>query len=567
MQKNTITAGGAIFPRLNALGIDYVFVNSGTDFPPIIEGLADVTERGIKVPKALTIPHELVAVGMAHGHYLGSGKLQCVMLHTNVGLSNAASGVINAMCDRIPLLVLSGRTPALEQGRFGARTVPIGWGQEMRDQTAYVREVTKWDYELRFPEQICELLDRAQAIACSTPTGPVYLALPREVLCEEIDGPALGAPPSMCPVVSAASQGSIKTAAELLQSASKPLIVAQNGLGGDAAYAPFARFVEEWAFPVSQYWPIRMALPFAHPMCLGTQPTDLVATADVIVVIDSIAPWWPDRVQPKSGAKVLHIGPDPLYSRTPVRNFQADVSLAGETADTVLALIAEMGAPSSAQADAISSRREDITKRSSANLTEIRSVTQTQDPAGPPTKAYVAQRLTEVLAGEDHAVFSELGVPPGSFEASKPNSWFQEPPSGGLGWSFPAAMGYQLAQPDKLVVATMGDGSYMFANPTACHQVAEALQLPVVVMVLNNQGWGAVQASVSGLYPDGHAANTESMPLTALKPSPDFTLTAQASRAHTVRVEDSEGVMAGLQEAVSVAKEQRRTVLIEIAIQ
>src|SRR5690606_5770036 len=120
---------------------------------------------------------------MAHGYFLASGRAQAVMAHTNVGLANCALGAINAATERVPLLLFSGRTPTTEQGRFGARTVPIGWGQEMRDQAALVREATKWDYELRFPEQVPELVDRAWAIANSSPRGPVYLSLPREVLC------------------------------------------------------------------------------------------------------------------------------------------------------------------------------------------------------------------------------------------------------------------------------------------------------------------------------------------------------------------------------------------------
>ena len=72
----------------------------------------------------------------------------------------------------------------MEGGRFGARTVPIGWGQEMHDQTALVREACKWTYELRFPDQLTEVLDRGWTIANSLPRGPVYLSLLREVLCE-----------------------------------------------------------------------------------------------------------------------------------------------------------------------------------------------------------------------------------------------------------------------------------------------------------------------------------------------------------------------------------------------
>ena len=111
-------------------------------------------------------------MGIAHGYYFASGRAQAVILHTNVGLANGAIGAINIATDHVPVILMSGRTPTTERGRFGARTVPIGWGQEMRDQAALVREACKWDYEVRFPEQVPELLDRAYAIATSTPEGP-----------------------------------------------------------------------------------------------------------------------------------------------------------------------------------------------------------------------------------------------------------------------------------------------------------------------------------------------------------------------------------------------------------
>ena len=148
-----LTAAGALLARLKALGVDYVFANSGTDFPPIIEGLAEAAAKGIALPQALVMPHESAAMGMAHGYFLATGRGQAVIAHTNVGLANCAIGAINAAVERVPILLFSGRTPTTERDRFGARTVPIGWGQEMRDQTALVRETAKWDYELRFPEQ------------------------------------------------------------------------------------------------------------------------------------------------------------------------------------------------------------------------------------------------------------------------------------------------------------------------------------------------------------------------------------------------------------------------------
>ena len=96
----------------------------------------------------------------------------------------------------------------------------------------------------------------------------------------------------------------------------------------------------------------------------------------------------------------------------------------------------------------------------------------------------------------------------------------------------------QLADRDRLIVATMGTGPYMFANPVACHQIAEALSLPLLVVIVNNAEWGPVQQSVLGLYPNGHAVRTNAMPLTQLSPAPDFTLVAQASRAWARSVSD-----------------------------
>ncbi|MEC7290621.1 MAG: thiamine pyrophosphate-requiring protein, partial [Pseudomonadota bacterium] len=541
-------------------------VNSGTDFPPIIEGLAEAAEKKIDLPTPIVVPHEMVAVGLAHGHYLGSGKTQCVMLHTNVGLSNGATGIINAACDRVPLIVMSGRTPTTERDRFGSRTVPIGWGQEMLDQTALVRECSKWDYELRFAEQLQEVIDRGFAIANSTPKGPVYLSLPREVLCEAIDANKLEAPSTMMPSRVAPDESALAEATRLLKRAKNPLIVAQNGVGTEEAFKAFGKFVDEWGIPVSQYWPIKMALPIDHPMCLGTDVTTRVSEADVILVIDALAPWWPDRTRPKEGAKVIHLGPDPLFTRTPIRNFQCDIGIVGETSDAIRALIKRMGRPTKQKSAQIEKRYATISAETRAHLEQVRTAANAAERAIPSTKAFVAQRLTKALAGEDHAVFSELGVSLGPFEGAQASSWFQEPPSGGLGWSFASALGYKLARPEKTVVGTLGDGSYMFANPTVCHQIAEALELPIVLIVLNNQEWGAVRQSVNGMYPDGYASKANEMPLTALKPSPEFTLTARASRAHTIKVESSTDVDRALNEAIELSKTAKNMILVEIAI-
>ena len=109
-----VTAGAAIFRRLHRLGVDRVFVNSGTDFPPIIEGLAEGEAHGAALPLSIVVPHEHVAVSMAHGHFFATGRPAAVILHTNVGLANGAIGAINAATDHVPMILMSGRTPATE---------------------------------------------------------------------------------------------------------------------------------------------------------------------------------------------------------------------------------------------------------------------------------------------------------------------------------------------------------------------------------------------------------------------------------------------------------------------
>ncbi|WP_439528409.1 thiamine pyrophosphate-requiring protein [Pannonibacter sp.] len=550
----SLTAGGALLVRLKALGVDYIFANSGTDFPPIIEGLAEAEAKEIDLPQGLVIPHEAAAMAMAHGYYLATGRTQAVMAHTNVGLANCAIGAINAAAEHIPVLLFSGRTPTTEKGRFGARTVPIGWGQEMHDQTALVREACKWDYELRFPEQVSEIVDRAKAIAETAPRGPVYISLPREILCEPCDRAGLEAPALMRAPAQGIDADAFDTAAGLIANAKNPVIFAQRGTGGVAGYQALARLATDWGIPVCQYWAVRLALSLDHPMAAGADPAPLLAEADVILVLDSLAPWSPDIHKLKPGAKVIQLGQDPLYSRFPVRNFPCDLALACDVEPGLLALEARL-------ADRLEGHKPEAEARfdrwSRRNGEQRRAVIARAEAGGqdPMTKEFVSLTLSRALAGRDAAVLSELGCPLAPMSLDHPKAWYQEPHSGGLGWSFPAALGMKLGNRERTVVATMGDGSYMFSNPVACHQIAEALELPVLVLIVNNAEWGAVRQSVLGLYPGGHAARSNRMPLTQLSPVPDFVKVAEASRAFARKVEHA----ADLEPAIRAALHHMET--------
>lgn len=559
----TLTAGGALLARLKTIGVDYIFANSGTDFPPIIEGLAEAAAKSLPLPQALVMPHEGAAMGMAHGYYLATGRSQAVMAHTNVGLANCAIGAINAAVENVPVLLFSGRTPTTEQGRFGARTVPIGWGQEMRDQTALVREASKWDYELRFPEQVGELADRAHAIANSTPKGPVYVALPREVLCEGYAGPDVARPLSMQPAPISADHRQIAALAERVAAAKFPVIFAQHGAGNAEAFATLSAMVERWAIPVCQYWAVQLALPTDHPMNAGGDPAPLLAEADLVIVLDSLAPWSAQAHAVRDDATVVHIGPDPLKARTPIRNFRSDLSIVSELADAILALTAAL--EDLHPGESVAARRDaTVAKNAQTRLSALARAEAGRD--GVMSADYVAKTVSDAIAGRNAILLSERGCPMGAMTLGHHQAWYQEPHAGGLGWSFPAALGMQLADRERLVVATMGDGSYMFANPVACHQIAEALELPLLVVVMNNNEWAAVRHSVTDLYPDGYATKANQMPLTALSPSPDFVQVARASRAFAQKVNNADELAEALPRALAHIAEHRGLALLDITM-
>lgn len=561
----TLTAGGALLARLKAVGVDYLFCNSGTDFPPIIEGLAEAAARDLPLPHALVMPHESAAMGMAHGYYLATGRSQAVIAHTNVGLANCAIGAINAAVEHIPVLLFSGRTPTTEKDRFGTRTVPIGWGQEMRDQTALVREASKWDYELRFPEQALEIADRAWAIANSTPRGPVYVSLPREVLCEPAPTAGLDARPLMQPAVAHPNPRQIADAARILAEAENPVIFAQHGTGSADAFAALSGLASEWGIPVCQYWALALAIPTDHPMAAEANPAKLIERADAILVLDALAPWSPELHRPRPDCTIIQMAQDPLSSRTPVRNFRSDISIACDVSDGILALKAAMDGHRPQNGSRLARRRETV----AAENAEARGKTLAAAEAGRDgimTKEWVSLCLSQALEGQDATVLSELGCPMAPMTLGHHRAWYQEPHAGGLGWSFPAALGMQLADRERLIVATMGDGSYMFANPVACHQIAEALELPILVVVVNNAEWGAVRQSVLGVYPDGYAARSNTMPLTQLSPLPDFTRVAEASRAWARRVENGAALPGMLAEALDHIRTKRTLALLDVRV-
>jgi acetolactate synthase-1/2/3 large subunit len=557
------TVAQAYLELLRDRGVDHFIANAGTDFAPLVDAFARFHAEGRTGPRPLVVPHESVAVGMAHGYYLASGRPQVVMVHVTVGTANGACGMITAARAQVPILYSAGRTPITEEGLPGARDLYIHWAQESFDQAAMVREWVKWDYELRTPTQLEAVVDRAFELMLAEPRGPVYLTLPREVLAARLDGITVTSPPRRR-VESRRfpDPDRIEEAARLLASARSPLVITGAAGRNPAAIPALVALAEAAGAGIVEADPTHVNFPPSHPLHLGfNQPSGVdpaLGQADVILVIESDVPWYPSIAKPAPEAKVIHLGVDPFFSRYPMRSFPCDVPIVAEPAAALPMLAAAVrqqadpGAVAARTAAVAAGHRE----RRAAWQAEILR----QGSARTIGFAWVASCLEQVL-DEDTIVVNEYPLDRRFIGFERPGSFFGQPHASGLGWGLGAALGVKLARREKTVIATVGDGSYLFTAPASCHFVSRAQDLPLLVVIFNNQRWEAVTSSALGLYPDGWARRTGHFALSALTPSPRYEEMVRAFDGYGERVEDPAEVVPALKRGLAAVRDGRQALL------
>jgi acetolactate synthase-1/2/3 large subunit len=541
----------AYLRRLAERGVECVFANPGTDFAPIVEALSRPGEK--PYPRFVIVPHENVAMAMAHGYYRVSGKPAAVMVHVTVGTANAVCGLINAARDNIPVLLAAGRTPLTENGHIASRNSHIHWGQEAFDQGAMVREYVKWDYELRHGQPVAAVVDRALDIAMSEPRGPVYLTLPREVLADPASAPRRDTVRSLGVSPAQPSADAIEEAARLIAGAEFPLIVTSTAGRNPDAFSRLAALCETFAIPVVQSFPNELNLPTDHAMHLGYEPGAFLPEADVVVVLDSAVPWIPKSVSLKPGAKVLHVSADPLVARVPFRDFEADMLITGETRAALAMLHEALQARMQGQGAAIDRRRKTIGLKREAIAAKRRALLETARSRTPIHPVWLTTCVNELKA-KDAIVVNELGLNVSYLDMTTQGSYLGGNMSGGLGFGLGAALGAKLAAPEREVIVAVGDGSYLFGNPLSYHFVGRAENLPTLTIVANNHAWHAVRNATLQVYPKGDAAKTNVMPLTALDPSPHFEKAMDICGGYGERVEKPEDLPAALKRGLDAVR-------------
>jgi acetolactate synthase I/II/III large subunit len=554
------------------LGVDYIFANLGTDHVSLIEEMARWDKEGRKHPEVVLCPHEIVAVHMAGGYALATGKSQAVLVHVDAGTANACMAIQNLFRYRLPVILFAGRAPHTLHGELrGSRDTYVHFVQDPFDIASIVRPYVKWEYSLPSGVVVKEALARAAAFAHSDPPGPVYMMLPRETLAEEWDEAEMPAYP-------AARYGSVhaggieparaEAIAERLMAANNPVAFTAYLGRKPQAVDLLDRLARACGIRVVEFNPIDLNIPQDSPCYAGIDPGPLLEQADLGLLLDTDVPFVPQSVKRTNAIDWIQIDIDPLKSDFPMWGFATDMRVQGDSAvilrqvlDAVEARadrayrmrVAERIAGWSAASEQAASRR--------AAASADKGVTGALNPA------FVFATLGGKLSQHDVVLNEAIRNAPilqAQLRRTRPGSYVGLG-GGGLGFSGGMALGLKLAQPDRRIVQVIGDGGFHFSSPDSVYAVAQQYQIPILTIVLDNGGWQAVKSATQRVYPKGIAAETNQFQsrLTSGRQGErrDFSEVAKAFGAHGECVTDPDELAAATDRCLAALDDGKAAVL------
>jgi acetolactate synthase-1/2/3 large subunit len=497
------------------LGVDYIFANLGTDHVSIIEEMARWDKEGRKHPEVILCPHEVVAVHMAGGYALATGKSQAVLVHVDAGTANACMAIQNLFRYRLPVMVVAGRAPHTLHGELtGSRDTYVHFVQDPFDIASIVRPYVKWEYSLPSGVVVKEALARASAFAHSDPPGPVYMMLPRETLAEEWDEAVMPSyPPARYGSVRA---GGIEPARA--EAIAKELMAAENPVAFAAylgrkpqAVAVLDKLARACGIRVAEFSAIDLNIPQDSPCYAGIDPLVLLEHADLGLLLDTDVPFVPHSKRARD-MKWIQIDVDPLKADFPMWGFATDLRIQGDSAIILQQVL-----------DAVVARADDTyRKRVAARIESWKDARETlakkraaangnKGVSGALNPAFVFATLSNKLSQDDVVLNEAIRNGPilqEHLKRTRPQSYVGLA-GGGLGFSGGMALGLKLAQPQRRIVQVIGDGGFHFSSPDSVYAVAQQYQIPIFTVVLDNGGWQAVKSATQRVYPKGIAAETD----------------------------------------------------------
>lgn len=548
--------GDALVTAFNAVGADYLFCSSGSEWAPVWESLARRHRDGLPCPRYLDLTHETVAVGMATGYGLVSRRPQGVLLHAAPGLLQGSMAVHGALLAGVPMVVSSsesttyGDGPGQDPGGQWYRNLSIVGGPH-----GVATPFTKWSTEAASVHTLPTMVTRAAELAWRAPAGPAYLNVPLEILLEDWDGRE--AKPIVPPGSTHSSPEEVDPVARLIREARNPVVVTETAGREAGGFEALVAFAEAWNIPVVEPdSAVCGNFPRTHPLHAGSDIGPWMDEADLILLVNCRAPFYPPSRRP-SKAQVVVIDEVPQRPHVVYQVLFADAYLEGNVANT-LRQLAKRAKDLDEAAVAVRRTAQDerhAAERAAVADAETRAEAQRQTEGVDPV--LVAATLRELLDGADGIVVDETithsRVVKRHLRTAAPDSYFYV--QGGLGQGIAVALGVKLAAGERPVVLTIGDGAFAYNPVVPSYDASKAYELPLLIVVFNNRVYKSMNLNHRRFYPDGAAAETGEWLGTDLHRLPRLAGFAEPFGMHTETVDTSQALGPALERALKAVAE------------
>jgi len=486
--------------------------------------------------------HEQAAVQAADGWARTTGRPGVAVVTAGPGVADAVSGVVNAHVDAIPLLLIGGAGPADEDERLS-----LAGGY---DQVALMAPVTKWAHSIPKIERIPDLVSQAVRIATSGRPGPVYLEIPIDVAFAQMDEERVVWPkqirPDMRPAPTAEA---VQTTLEWLHAAERPAILLGGGAWFSGVGSRLVDFAERTRIPVFSNSRAHGLIPADHPLC-GRNIINLALLdradpggPDVVLILGARLGLFTgghgERILPKD-ARLIQVDIEPEEIG---RNRNVDLGINADCGEALRALDTAAKERSWPERSdwVMATRRVSEAHRAMFGQT----VTQAKTPIHP----YLLADAIVRTAGRDAIVIADGGETSSWMEmvsqVYEGGHWLSHGYLAHLGTGLPFAIAAQRAHPDKRVISVVGDGSVGFNFAEFDTMVRH--QLPVIVVVNNDQQWGMSAHGQDLIYGPGHRVITD---LAATR----YDLAAAGFGCHAEHVVEPGDLLPALERALASGK-------------
>lgn len=527
-------------------GVTRVFGNPGTSELPFTDALAEAPD----IEYVLGV-HEGSVVAMADGYARATGRPAFVSLHIAAGLANGLVGLLNASRSRTPLVVTAG-----QQDRRHLASDPMLSG----DLVGLARAAVKHAFDVQHAHDLPVLLRRAFALATQPPAGPVFLSIPMDLLEEPgpVDLPARSTRAPLGPATE------LDTAADLLTGARRPAIVAGDGVGRDGAVDELVAVAEALGAIVHQQ-PMYdgVNFPGSHPLYAGMLPAtnagirERLSAHDVVFIVGTHAfmahHYTPGPAVPAT-ARVLQLDPDPGELG---RNIPLTLGLHGGIGATLAALRPLLaGRVPEAEQRITEAGRKAAGRRIATEWAARAGYDDTPLPALTAAHAVAAGLPADAVVVEE-AITTGIKLRE-VLALDRPKSYVHTV-GGGLGWGIGAAVGTWLGNPERPVVAVLGDGCTLFGLQGLW--AASRYQAPVTFVVMNNGEYRTLKETLDAWDSRSTRAGRY-LGLDLAPPHLDFTKAADFFGIDAARV----GSAYELTETVAKAARSEAPFLVEVPI-